>query len=416
MTLTANNTLPNNANFASFYNLVQNGGSTVLSRDVTVSNLLTLTSGSINANNSTLIVSGLCNSVLSRSSGYVSGMLRLSHPSGSSTCTYPLGSATGYAPVQMTLNASSAGSLSVASVGAEHPQIASSGLDATRDVNRYYSMWQSGDTLVLSSYGFVLNYVTGDLDLSANSANFVLARYNGAAWGLPSGYVRGSNNISLSGLAGPLNTNQQYAIGEALPSCTVPSDITSAMSCVCENFQRSTLNPSSIYGADWALSSSGGSFGIPRIVNSGLLRMTDNSTTVATAATVPANFPAAGNMILVEFKAYSYNGSAADGMALTLSDSSISPLPGAYGGSLGYAQKVGSDCTNPSGCAGFAGGWIGVALDEYGNFSNPTEGRSGGPGSRPDAVAVRGSGSGASTAATNYPYLPPAPPPAMPTA
>ncbi|WP_338848468.1 DUF6701 domain-containing protein [Massilia sp. W12] len=405
VTMTANNSLPNSSQFASFFNFTQNGGVTTMTRDVSIGGVLTLTNGSIDSNGRTLTaVAANCASAVTRTNGFVNGFLRLAHPSGSSACTYPLGSATGYAPVTMNFTASSAGTLTVASLGAEHPQISSSSIDSTRNVNRYYSIWQSGDTVNVTAWGFTLNYVAGDLDLAANSANFVLGRYNGAVWSLPSGFTRTANAITLN-LSGALNSNLQYAIGEVSATCNLPSDITTAMSCVCENFRRPVLNPSTIYGGDWVLSSSGGTFGVPRIVNQGQLRLTDNSATVATAATIPANFPAAGNLILVEFKAYAYNGSGADGMAITLSDSAINPLPGAYGGSLGYAQKVGSDCTNPSGCAGFAGGWIGVALDEYGNFSNPTEGRVGGPGSRADAIVVRGSGSGASSSAGNYPYL-----------
>lgn len=409
VTMTANNTLPNAATLASFYNFAQAANAiTTLSRDTTINGVLTLTGGRIDTANRILIVPGACSTSVVRpaNGGFVNGFLRLSFASGSSTCLYQLGSATGYAPISLAMVASNSGTLSAASLGAEHPQLASSGIDGTKNANRYWSLWQSGDTLAVSSYGVTLNYNSGDVDINANTANFVLGRYNGATWTLPSGFTRGANSIVLAVQTGPLNSNLSFSAGEAVALCNPPADITGVtLSCVCDNFARASLNPSAIYGSDWALSSSGGSFGVPKIINSGTLRLTDNTTTVATAATVPANFPAAGNIIVVEFKSYAYNGSGADGMALTLSDANILPQPGAYGGSLGYAQKVGSDCTNPAGCAGFAGGWIGVALDEYGNFSQATEGRSGGPGSRADSVAVRGSGSGASTAASNYPYL-----------
>ena len=82
----------------------------------------------------------------------------------------------------------------------------------------------------------------------------------------------------------------------------------------------------------------------------------------------------------------------ADGIAIILSDASITPQPGSFGGALGYAQRN-------NGTPGFAGGWLGIALDEYGNFSSPNEGKNGGPGFRRQAVAIRGS------AATSYRYL-----------
>lgn len=171
-------------------------------------------------------------------------------------------------------------------------------------------------------------------------------------------------------------------------SCSPPSNIPSGVtvSCVCDTFARATLNPSTIFGANWIVSTSDSTGILPSIVNSGYLRLTNNTGNNAKAATVPGFFPAAGNYISVEFQHFAYNGSGADGIAVTLSDYSVPAVPGAYGGSLGYAQKTGIN--------GFAGGWIGVALDEYGNYQNPTEGRIGGPGAINESVGLRGSGSG----------------------
>ena len=47
------------------------------------------------------------------------------------------------------------------------------------------------------------------------------------------------------------------------------------------------------------------------------------------------------------------------------------------------------------------GGYLGIGIDEFGNYSNPTEGRIGGVGSLPNAIAVRGPGQGL----TGYNYL-----------
>lgn len=55
---------------------------------------------------------------------------------------------------------------------------------------------------------------------------------------------------------------------------------------------------------------------------------------------------------------------------------------GGYGGSLGYAQRF----NDP----GLSNALLGVGFDPFGNFSEGREGRVGGPGRRPDSIAIRG--------------------------
>lgn len=132
---------------------------------------------------------------------------------------------------------------------------------------------------------------------------------------------------------------------------------------------------------------------VPQVVN-GKLMLTNNSGNIATGMTLGGQLPADNNFLSIEFEQNAYGGTGADGITLALSNAAITPIAGAFGGSLGYAQKTGIN--------GFAGGWLGFGMDEYGNFSNPTEGRSLiGPGARSDAFAIRGSGSGT----TGYDYI-----------
>ena len=159
-----------------------------------------------------------------------------------------------------------------------------------------------------------------------------------------------------------------------------------ALQCVSDDFDRPLL------GSDWIVSSRGLSAFTPAIIGN-RLRLTSNQGNVATASALQRLFPGEGNFIQAQFKYYAYNGNGADGIALILSDATQTPQPGGYGGSLGYAQL--------NSTSGFAGGWLGIALDEYGNFSNPTENRQGGPGLRQDSVSIRGPGSGTS----GYRYL-----------
>ncbi|UAL44070.1 MSHA biogenesis protein MshQ [Shewanella inventionis] len=153
--------------------------------------------------------------------------------------------------------------------------------------------------------------------------------------------------------------------------------------CFTDNFDRTDL------GDDWVVSNSRGSF-TPSIV-SNRLQVTQAVTNQATSSTFQRLFPATDNYVTIEFDHYAYNGTGADGIAFVLSDSTITPQAGAYGGPLGYGARSNQD--------GFAGGWLGFGIDEYGNFSR--EGGSGGPGRRQQSVAIRGSGSGTS----GYPYL-----------
>ena len=123
----------------------------------------------------------------------------------------------------------------------------------------------------------------------------------------------------------------------------------------------------------------------------GWLRLTSTGNNQATSAYFDTAFSATGATVYASFDYASWGGSGADGIAFFLFDGSTTFSVGADGGSLGYAQKTGVD--------GLAGGYIGVGIDEFGNYSNATEGRVGGPGFLQDAIAVRGS------EASGYTYL-----------
>jgi MSHA biogenesis protein MshQ len=215
------------------------------------------------------------------------------------------------------------------------------------------------------------------------------------------GAVSIGNNLNLNG---GLAANGAISLGtatvnrnlEAINNLTLPGlcDSSSALTCLADDFSTSALSD------NWVTAHSSGSF-TPEVVRvndiHNRLRMTEAQANQATSATYQRLYPAADNLVIIEFDYWAYGGNGADGIAVILSDASVTPQPGAFGGSLGYAQKgPGTDCPN---CPGFAGGWLGIALDEYGNFSSPTEGRVEGPGFRSQSVSIRGAAAG------NYRYL-----------
>jgi hypothetical protein len=109
--------------------------------------------------------------------------------------------------------------------------------------------------------------------------------------------------------------------------------------------------------------------------------------------------------IEVTFAQYQYGGTGADGIAFFLVDGDTDLTEtGAFGGSLGYAQFEANGHVDD----GVDGGYLGLGLDVWGNFSADTEGRGDGcpenqaaPGHlrvetnrAPGNVALRGPGQG----------------------
>lgn len=150
----------------------------------------------------------------------------------------------------------------------------------------------------------------------------------------------------------------------------------------------------------------------------GYLRLTAATNNQAGYAILNSSF-ASSQGFSISFEFFSYGGSAvaADGISVFLLDANGTDPKvtgqfsiGAYGGSLGYAQKTaagggGADIN------GVSKGYLGIGLDEYGNYATSSEGRSGGYTTTgttsntttlvPQSVTLRGAGSGT----TGYPYL-----------
>ena len=145
---------------------------------------------------------------------------------------------------------------------------------------------------------------------------------------------------------------------------------------------RTTIAPSSPGGLP------GGTVNDPN--GAGALRLTNNG--INQAAFVIYNKPIASTSGLsITFDLFAYGGSGgADGISFFLFDAlQTNVTAGGFGGSLGYAQR-----TTPSVVTGIEGGYIGIGFDEFGNYSDGSEGRVNDPGTGgvvPDAIAIRGS-------------------------
>ena len=177
-----------------------------------------------------------------------------------------------------------------------------------------------------------------------------------------------------------------------------------------ESFKNSTATDVIFGGSPAAYLTSGRTDPITNIadpVGNGYLRLTNSTSNQTGFIHNNTSFPSKTGLI-IEFEYFTYGGQA-DGITFFLYDAVVPAFNiGGFGGSLGYAQYKGA---NSATVPGVSGGYLGIGLDEYGNFSNPIEGRQGGitgpvsNGLSPNSITLRGKGNGNSEDPNNYKYL-----------
>lgn len=142
----------------------------------------------------------------------------------------------------------------------------------------------------------------------------------------------------------------------------------------------------------------------------GALRFTNSSNSESGAIVSNFTFPLSAQGIEVTFTTESYHGDGggcgastcghdgADGISFFLEDASQPADLGGLGGSLAYS------CSNSNydgtlranghsrGNDGLVGGYLGVGIDEYGNFLNPGDNSATGPGLQYNRIGLRGAG------------------------
>ena len=111
-------------------------------------------------------------------------------------------------------------------------------------------------------------------------------------------------------------------------------------------------------------------------IGSGWLRLTAAATAEKGVALYTGGSFAGAQPLIMKFNYVSWGGNGADGIGLFLYDSTQDMSGAQDGGGLGYCQG--------------AGGYLGIGLDEYGNFSTGNRCTSGGPAFSPESLVIRG--------------------------
>ena len=163
---------------------------------------------------------------------------------------------------------------------------------------------------------------------------------------------------------------------------------------ITENFKGNSVASNIILGGNPSATLTSG---VADPINNGWLRLTSDATDQRGYAYINTPFPSTlGVYVEFEYKTWrsrsdGYNG--ADGFSVFLFDANTSPFRiGAYGGSLGYAQREGEQ--------GLKGAYLGIGFDEFGSFATNREGKNGGPNDlQPNSIVLRGPEN------RYYPYL-----------
>ncbi|MGA9164447.1 MAG: G8 domain-containing protein [Thiobacillus sp.] len=248
----ASHTLSGNGVYA---NLILNDASgATLAGSPTVSGVLTLTSGILSTGANTLEVTSNCTTGISAGGAttYVQGNLTLHYPTnaGTTTCTFPIGSAAAYSPATVAMLSVSStlanSSLTARTDAGDHADTTAnlSGVDPAKSVNRYWTLTPGG-SLSFASYNTTFTFVAGDIDGGAIPATFVISRKNSGAWSYPAMGAANALNTTATGMtqAGGFGG---FVIGKrSFPALTILKSVA-----VYSDPVNGTINPKYIPGAD----------------------------------------------------------------------------------------------------------------------------------------------------------------------
>ncbi|MGZ5726505.1 MAG: DUF6701 domain-containing protein [Burkholderiales bacterium] len=210
-----------------FNNLTINKASNnlTISTTPTVNGTLTFTNGKIVTGANRIILGTAATIATPSATSYVLGSFQKNYSAGAALAyfggnDFPVGDATNYTPINISAGTTTtAGSLTVTTTATDHPQvttpIASTGIDASKSANRYWTLNNSGLT-VGTAVSVTATFVAGDVDAGANTANFIMQRYDGTNWNPTTLTAANALNTQASNITPLAAGNNDFAIGEPL--------------------------------------------------------------------------------------------------------------------------------------------------------------------------------------------------------
>jgi hypothetical protein len=163
---------------------VKNATGLVLATDWTLGGGgIKFTHGNVATGANTLILPGatpIANA--SQATGWVAGRLRRNVPTGGAPRAFDVGDGSVYAPATLTFNGLAAGfDLTALAPSVDHPNLATSGLDVARSLNRYWTLTPSSAPS-FTSFDAVFAFGASDVDGGADPLAFAARRWDGSTW------------------------------------------------------------------------------------------------------------------------------------------------------------------------------------------------------------------------------------------
>ena len=214
---------------ATFQTLVlNNSAGLTLGGDLTLGTwgTVNLQAGRIVTGSNKVVVAHTCSGWLTRASGtWINGNLSLMAPNSGGTCVFDVGDATNYAPITFTFPWHSAplgGAVLASTSAGDHADTTAgtSGISATKSVNRTWALTQSSGTFY--TYDATFQFCNGtstdcgvsDVDAGATTGSFMVVEKSGGTWSQPTT----STLTSTSSKATGMTTFGTFAVGEATPA------------------------------------------------------------------------------------------------------------------------------------------------------------------------------------------------------
>lgn len=169
-----------------FNNLtINNSNGITLAINTTVGGILNFTSGVITTGANKISITSTGSVTGAGTSKFVNGSLEKNVATGANIArVFEVGyGATDYLPLHVNfVSVSVAGNITAKANNGDHPAIATSCIDNTKSVNRYWQLTNSGVTF--TNYTATCNFigVPTDADAGSTTANYFMSVYNGGSW------------------------------------------------------------------------------------------------------------------------------------------------------------------------------------------------------------------------------------------